>query len=213
METNPSYYAIIPASVRYDSRLKANEKLLYGEITSLCNKEGYCWANNSYFAKLYEVSERSVKSWIKNLCDCGYIVSLIKRGQNGAVVSRKLMVAPGEKIFPPGEKIFTTSGRNLPYPGEKNFPYNNTSSNNTSSNILGEKRNRFIPPTLEEVEEYCEERENTIDPQSFIDFYESKGWYIGKNKMKSWKAAVRTWESKEINKGKKRKRSEYDDLW
>ena len=54
----------------------------------------------------------------------------------------------------------------------------------------------FKKPTLEEIETYCKERNNTVNPQQFIDFYESKGWYIGKNKMKDWKAAVRTWEQK-----------------
>lgn len=53
---------------------------------------------------------------------------------------------------------------------------------------------RFAAPTLDEVKAYCDERHNNIDPQRFIDFYESKGWMVGKNKMKSWKAAVRTWE-------------------
>ena len=56
---------------------------------------------------------------------------------------------------------------------------------------------KFIPPTVEEVREYCNERNNNVNPQAFIDFYESKGWMIGKNKMKNWKAAVRTWERKE----------------
>jgi predicted phage replisome organizer len=55
---------------------------------------------------------------------------------------------------------------------------------------------KFVPPTLEEVAAYCTSRKNGIDPQKFIDFYESKGWMIGKNKMKSWQAAVRTWEGK-----------------
>lgn len=59
------------------------------------------------------------------------------------------------------------------------------------------KKQAFSPPSLTEVKSYCSERENNVDPQGFIDFYEAKGWMIGKNKMKDWKAAVRTWERKE----------------
>lgn len=56
------------------------------------------------------------------------------------------------------------------------------------------KSKRFVPPTLEQVQEYSRERGNYVDAQRFIDFYESKGWMVGKNKMKDWKAAVRNWE-------------------
>lgn len=56
---------------------------------------------------------------------------------------------------------------------------------------------RFAPPTHDEVKAYCDERKNSIDPNRFIDFYESKGWMVGKNKMKSWQAAIRNWESKD----------------
>ena len=55
---------------------------------------------------------------------------------------------------------------------------------------------RFIIPTVKEIEEYCNERKNNVNPNKFFDFYESKGWLVGKNKMKNWKAAVRTWENK-----------------
>lgn len=58
------------------------------------------------------------------------------------------------------------------------------------------KVSRFTPPTLEEVKAYCDERQNGIDPQAFIDFYQSKGWMVGKTKMKNWQACVRTWEQK-----------------
>ena len=56
------------------------------------------------------------------------------------------------------------------------------------------KSTRFVPPTLDQVKEYCKERGNNVDAERFIDFYESKGWMVGKNKMKDWKACVRTWE-------------------
>ena len=67
-----------------------------------------------------------------------------------------------------------------------------------SKSILKEKtESRFAPPSLEEIKTYCIERKNGIDPNQFIDFYSSKGWLIGKNKMKDWKAAVRTWEGRD----------------
>lgn len=55
-------------------------------------------------------------------------------------------------------------------------------------------RRRFTPPTVEEVRTYCRERQNMVDPQRFVDYYTANGWMVGKNKMKDWKAAVRTWE-------------------
>lgn len=61
---------------------------------------------------------------------------------------------------------------------------------------IKEKTTRFLPPTLDEISSYCLERNNGIDPQRFFDFYQSKGWMVGKNKMKDWKAAVRNWETR-----------------
>ena len=54
--------------------------------------------------------------------------------------------------------------------------------------------NRFKPPTIEEVKAYCDERKNSVDPQKWFDYYTANGWMVGKNKMKDWKASVRTWE-------------------
>ena len=71
------------------------------------------------------------------------------------------------------------------------------------------KNNIFVPPTVDEVRAYCKERNNNVDPDTFINFYESKGWMIGKNKMKDWKAAVRTWEQKD--KPKKNKFSNFTE--
>lgn len=61
---------------------------------------------------------------------------------------------------------------------------------------VGKSTGRFAPPTIQEVTDYCFERNNTIDPQRFIDFYTSNGWKVGKNPMKDWKAAVRNWEQR-----------------
>ena len=67
----------------------------------------------------------------------------------------------------------------------------NVNVNDLKENI---KRKVFTKPTVEEVKAYCAERKNNVNPDKFIDFYESKGWLIGKNPMKDWKACVRTWE-------------------
>lgn len=76
-DNKKSYYAIIPANVRYDESLPPNAKLLYGEITALCNAGGYCWASNKYFADLYGVSPITISRWINILVNKGYISSRI----------------------------------------------------------------------------------------------------------------------------------------
>ncbi|MDE6183084.1 MAG: hypothetical protein K2F53_01520, partial [Rikenellaceae bacterium] len=66
----------------------------------------------------------------------------------------------------------------------------------------GERRaKRFVPPTIEEVAAYCAERKNSVSPAKFINYYISNGWRVGKNPMKDWKAAVRTWENNNYNNG------------
>ena len=69
-----------------------------------------------------------------------------------------------------------------------------TTTNKNKEIRSKEKRINNIPPTIAEVTEYCRSRHNNVDPQTFMDFYESKGWMVGKNKMKDWKACIRTWE-------------------
>ena len=72
----------------------------------------------------------------------------------------------------------------------------NVKSNGTSGEVPSSKSSRFIPPTLAEVEAYCFTRNNSVNAQQFIDFYSSKNWYVGKNKMTDWRASVRLWESR-----------------
>mgnify|MGYP001148407385 CR=1 FL=1 len=91
-ENKVSYYAIIPATVRYSKMLKANEKLLYGEITSLSNKNGYCYAQNRYFADLYNVSIETVSRWLSNLQKCGFIKMEVKRNENKEVIARYIYI-------------------------------------------------------------------------------------------------------------------------
>src|SRR5699024_5277051 len=87
----PSYYSIIPATVRYNHNLKANEKLMYGEITALSSKNGYCWAENRYFAELYDVHKITISKWLKNLEDNGYIRTELKYVYGTKQVSKRLI--------------------------------------------------------------------------------------------------------------------------
>ena len=123
MTEKKSYYAIIPANVRYDTALPANAKLLYGEITALCNAEGYCWASNAYFANLYGVSKKSVSNWITTLAKRGYISVEMKYKEGTAeILDRYIRIVPGGI-----EEIFHT-------PMEEKVKDNNTVFNNTKNN-------------------------------------------------------------------------------
>lgn len=71
---------------------------------------------------------------------------------------------------------------------------------------------RFSPPTVSDVKEYCLEKGLTIDAERFVNFYESKGWYVGKNKMKDWRSAVRGWASRERSEGKKTQPTKFSNF-
>ena len=136
----PSYYAIIPASVRYDKRLKPAERLLYGEISALTNKYGYCNASNGYFADLYEVGKTTVSHWIAKLINYGYLyVDTIMDGKQ--IVERRLYLSD-QNATPIAQKSNTPIAQksNTPIAQKSNTPIaqkskgNNTSINNTSIN-------------------------------------------------------------------------------
>ena len=121
---NPNYYAIIPANVRYDKRLSANAKLLYGEITALSNKNGVCFATNQYFANLYGLSSISISRLIKSLKDNGYINTQITYKDGTNEIDKRYI-----QICKEGINNFDNT------PINKNDKENNTSStNNTSIN-------------------------------------------------------------------------------
>ena len=179
MKEQPNYYAILSAEVRYDNRLKANVKLLFAEITALCNMNAECFATNKYFSDLYGKSKTSISVWVSELVKYGYIkVRYTYKEGTKEILNRHIRILKGgieEKCVPPYKKTSKS---------------NTTSINTMNSNTKGV----FKKPTIIEIKEYCTERRNTVDSETFFDFYESKGWLIGKNKMKSWKACVRTWE-------------------
>lgn len=143
IEERPSYYSIIPATVRYDEDLKANEKLLFGEISSLCNKNGYCYATNDYFSKLYKVHKNTISIWINNLQKKGYITSQIvyKKGTKeidkrilclGRGTIREIAEIYCENHEPPINENSDTYQQKHGYPINENSEENNTSINNHS---------------------------------------------------------------------------------
>ena len=96
---SPAYYAVIVADVRYDKTLKPNAKLLYGELTALCNQYGYCWATNEYFAGLYGLSVVTVSRLIAQLEKRGYIrceMAAVKNGSERRIYAGAFVVQPAE---------------------------------------------------------------------------------------------------------------------
>ena len=180
-QSKPNYYAVIPADVRYNKKLTPNAKLLYAEITALCNMNGKCTASTQYFCRLYEVSRASIQNWLKLLEKNGYITRDVKYRQG----SKEILSRSIKLVDNPSLNIYT----------------DNTNININNTNLTDSNRKAFFKkPTLDQVKDYCIERNNNVDAEAFLDFYESKDWKIGKNKMKDWKAAVRTWERRETKK-------------
>jgi SOS-response transcriptional repressor LexA len=128
IENQKSYYAIIPANVRYDKNLTANAKLLYGEITALCNEKGYCWATNGYFSDLYSTSKVSVSKWISALEQHGYIQTEIERDTETKQILHRYIRIVNEGIK---EKLNT--------PIKEKFKENSTVINNTVNNNDNDK--------------------------------------------------------------------------
>jgi hypothetical protein len=120
----PSYYAIIPAEVRYNEQLSANEKLMYGEITTLTQSTGECWATNAYFGEIYNKDVRTIRRWVSHLSSLGYINIKLVYKPNSKEVDKRIITL--------GTKLSLASGQKCPTGEGKNVRYNNTSKNNTS---------------------------------------------------------------------------------
>lgn len=129
-DEKPSYYSIITADVRYDERLKPNEKLLYSEITALSNKYGYCTATNSYFSKLYRADKSTVSRWVSHLEKCGYVQ--VEQTRDGKRIVQR-------KIYPVATPLLTK--KSIPYAQKDQYPIdkkvkgNITRVNTTSMNM------------------------------------------------------------------------------
>lgn len=177
-----AYYAIIPADVRYDKDLPSNAKLLYGEITALCNERGYCWASNEYFAGLYEVSPRSITRWIGALEDKRYIrVELIRKGEN--IVERRRITIGDKNVYV--DKNVQSDRQNCLDDVDKNVQYNNTFNNTNISCPSDAEQQSFDFPKTDLEENLAEDFEKIWEIYPRKDgkntaFNHYKAWLKGK---------------------------------
>lgn len=174
-----------------DKEIK-NELGLLLIISSLCAEKGYCFASNKYLSQLFDVPEQTISRKIKLLENKNYItIEYKKRGCE--IIERNIRLT----------KLLSDDKQKCVSTINKIVKDNNININNTSNNIKEKSiKRKFEKPTIEQIQEYCIERNNGINAEAFYNFYESKNWYVGKNKMSDWKACVRTWEQRKQSKTK-----------
>lgn len=196
-----SYYAIIPANVRYDKNLKANAKLLYGEITALANEKGFCWSTNNYFANLYDVSKVSISKWISDLEKGGYIsLEMVYKTGTNQIEQRKIFIAD------PIKENFNTYKRKVKDPIKEKFNtpikekfkdniYNNNINNNTIENNT---INTAQPKKVDASPKFSDLVESAYP--NFIKLFEGENT-LPKNKSQeiTWKNALKWFEKNDYD--------------
>lgn len=219
----------IPAALWESKELTLQEKCLIAEIDSFT----VFFMSNKALADFMGVSKRRVQQIIVGLSERGVVdVNTINDPDTGQTIRRVIRVTESFKralfetsINDEEQSYFTPHEENFTPGGEENFipPMKKISPNITKidNKVIDNKREgadkpaplptktkRFVKPTLDDVRAYCMERQNSVDPESFIDFYESKGWKVGNQPMKDWKAAVRTWERRDNKRSQYKTRDE-----
>ena len=160
---NPNYYAIIPAKVRYDKDLMANAKLLYGEITALCNDKGICWARNEYFADLYDVSKETISRWISQLNNKKYINIKMFYKKGSKEIDKRIISI---RQYPIDENVNTYCQENqsnnlltktsTPYPQKNQRGIDENIKENITSINNKEEEERNFQKELKDVTEFYE---------------------------------------------------------
>ena len=141
--------------------------------------------SQNYLARKAKCSRRKVVNCLENLLSKGFI-------EKFDVNVRGMHLC--EYKFKDG--VCDAQGVHLVHRGCECGAHNNIDDNIDINTLSIKKNTKFQKPSLEEIRLYCQERNNSVDPEKFFNFYESKGWIIGKSPMKDWKAAVRTWEQR-----------------
>lgn len=181
----------IPKEVWLDTRLNMLEKGILTEIDSLDMGESGCFASNKYIADFCQCSETKVSTAISKLIELGYIYVKSFDGRQRILKSR---LSNFER------QTFKKSKAD-----SKKLKDSNTNNNtpNKTYNEEGEKpkRERFVPPSLEEIEAYCAKRKNNVDPKKFYDYFTASDWVDSKGKkVRNWKQKIITWESYSTDK-------------
>lgn len=156
----PSYYAVIPANIRYCKELKYPERLFYGEITCLLNKEGYCFASNKYFADLYGVIPGTISRWISHLQQLGFITVEVIRDEKKQIIERKIFI----KEHGNRQSELYTYKQNCSYPYKQNSSYPISKKDKGNNiNIMIDRffnliinNNGKIPKDFEKIEDFQE---------------------------------------------------------
>lgn len=188
-----SWYYVITDEMR-ELDLKGNELLVYAIINGFSqNNQGCFYGSISTLQEMLGVAKQTIVSTLHSLCEKG----LIERTEstiNG--VKRVFYNVSGGSL-----KIRPGVVQNLDQGGLKirhNNKYIDNNINKTLSNNA--HAHKFSKPSIDDIRSYCFQRGNNVDAESFFNFYESKGWLIGKSPMKDWKAAIRTWEKRETQR-------------
>ncbi len=154
------------------------------EIDSLDQSENGCWATNKHIAELCQCSETTVSKSISKLVKLGYLEVKAFNGRSRFLKSR---LSNFEKQF---SENSTADFQKLKQSNTSNNQINNTKKRDVSA-----KRQPFAPPTLEEIEIYCQERNSSVDPNRFFDYFTASDWYDSNGKkVVSWKQKIIAWE-------------------
>ena len=178
---------------------------VYVVLVRYADDERRCFPSISTIARLCGTSKRAAWKAISRLLEAGIIAKETRHDSKGGQTSNLYRVLPlsphdpSEQIAPGGvNKEHRGEVLSVHSPSEQRAPRTRPIEqdllNKKGQTTTRRVNNTFRPPTLEEVVGYCRERHNQVDPQRFLDYYTSNGWRVGKNPMRDWKAAVRTWE-------------------
>lgn len=148
-DRRPGYWAVIPADVRYDDRLPANAKLLYGEISALCDQRGYCYATNAYFSQLYGWSVATIQRLLSALSDRGYVaVDIIRNKRTREVEERRIYAGLQRGVTPPLKNEGRSPQKKGDPPLKNDFPIKEEQYKQYKENISPLSPQGGQPPVL-----------------------------------------------------------------